>query len=67
MNQCPHYFVEFNTSIRTGISRRLVCAYCGHIREVFENGEIVVKQQIGNVKHEQSNSTIKVTGPNDRS
>ena len=52
MNDCVHEFIDFGFFNEPDF-KRIVCAYCGHVREISKDGEIVVKQQIGNVKHEQ--------------
>lgn len=40
---------EANTRVIQG--KRMVCVYCGQIRDVFSNGKVVIQSEEGNVTY----------------
>jgi len=56
MSWCDHEFIEF-TYPKIKNKKRLVCAYCGHIREVCDDGTVIIITK----SHEQPDINTNTT------
>lgn len=53
MNKCNHEFIIFKSK---SDHARIVCAYCGHVRDVYRNGEVHILKENGEIKNKTTNT-----------